>query len=292
MKQIENSIDEHLKNFISNISEKYDISSDDLMKIWDSGEKIVSCKQNTKAPVQTRTSPAKTDASSVGNGEGCPYVYSKGEKEGQTCNTKPKGGVVFCTRHKKYEGLEPKQKKILPAAKKSIAGNTSTSKKSPVTKEINTVLRKNKAIDRLWHSSTGMVFKSAKERIVIGRCVDDKLIPLTQDDIEVCMAHSFAYDSDEKIKDTNKNEEKDEESESESESEQVKTASTSQKSKTLLANKKSISAAIAETKNLAEDVELILSELKLKPKNEKIIETELFGDSESEEESDDLLEED
>jgi len=46
----------------------------------------------------------------------------------------------------------------------------------------------------LWHSATCMVFKSAKERIVIGKCVNDKVLPLTKDDIEICMSHSFAYE--------------------------------------------------------------------------------------------------
>ena len=34
---------------------------------------------------------------------GCPYIYTKGEKKGETCNIKPKGDVFYCARHKKYE---------------------------------------------------------------------------------------------------------------------------------------------------------------------------------------------
>ena len=178
--QIQNSIDNYIKQFINNVCENYEIDKDELLKLWDSGN-FSNCDVKC-----VDKSQKKTDVSSKSGSEGCPYVYTKGEKEGHLCNIKPKGGVVFCTRHKKYEGIESKQKKILPSTKKSIG-----TKKEP---DVNTVLRKNKAIDMLWHSATGMVFKSAKERIVVGKCVNDKVLPLTKDDIEICMSHNFAYE--------------------------------------------------------------------------------------------------
>ena len=181
--------------------------------------------------------------------DGCPYIYTKGEKEGQSCGIKPKGSVVYCTRHKKYEGQEPKQKKIVPSAKKSIGGSTPSKVSAPVAKEVNTVLRKNKAIDKLWHSATGMVFKSAKERVVIGKCVDDKLFPLTQEDIDVCMSHSFAYD----------------ESWKDDEIEETITHSPVVKKDTVV-SKKSISDAITEANIKASDIDLILCELQIDKK--------------------------
>jgi len=197
IQQIQTSIDNSIEQFINNVCENYEIDKDELLKLWDSGNLSnceVKCVDKPQKKTITKPSPTKTDISSTSGSEGCPYVYTKGEKEGQVCNIKPKGGVVFCTRHKKYEGLEPKQKKILPSTKKSIGGNTVVTKKEPVKKEVNTVLRKNKAIDMLWHSATGMVFKSAKERIVVGKCVNDKVLPLTKDDIEICISHNFAYE--------------------------------------------------------------------------------------------------
>ena len=281
--QIQNIIDKSICNFINNVSEKYEINKEELEKLWDSVNVsetptvFVKSTQQKKTPVITKPSPSKTDASSTGTSEGCPYVYTKGEKEGQTCNTKPKGGVVFCTRHKKYEGTEPKQKKILPSTKKSIAGNAPATKKSPVKKEVNTVLRKNKAIDMLWHSSTGMVFKSAKERIVIGKCENDKILPLTKDDIEVCMAHSFAYEEIES-----------EEIESEEiESEEI----IPEKRINQIIPKKSITDAITKTNLQAKDVELILSELQISPVTKKTnVDDDLFADSDDDDDED-LLEE-
>ena len=292
IQQIQNSIDNYIEQFINNISEKYEIDKDELLKLWDSSNLSnceVKCLDKPQKKTITKPSPTKTDVSSTGGSEGCPYVYTKGEKEGQICNIKPKGGVVFCTRHKKYEGMEPKQKKILPSTKKSIGGNTVVTKKEPVKKEVNTVLRKNKAIDMLWHSPTGMVFKSAKERIVVGKCVNDKILPLTKDDIEICMSHSFAYEeTNSKLQDTNTDIDSDSEEEIDSPAIAVPQVRVTPKVPNSIAPKKSITEAIAKTKMQAQDVELILSELQIStaPKKSNVDE-DLFMDSDEE----DLLEE-
>jgi hypothetical protein len=303
IQQIQNSIDNYIEQFINNISEKYEIDKDELLKLWDSGNLSnceVKCLGLDKAQKKTITititkpSPTKTDVSSASASEGCPYVYTKGEKEGHVCNIKPKGGVVFCTRHKKYEGLEPKQKKILPSTKKSIGGNTVVTKKEPVKKEVNTVLRKNKAIDMLWHSPTGMVFKSAKERIVVGKCVNDKVLPLTKDDIEICMSHSFAYEeinskSQDKITNNDSDSDNDSEEEIVEEKISVPPARVTPKLANSIAPKKSMTDAIAKTKMQAQDVELILSELQITKSNVKSnVDEDLFIDSDDDE---DLLEE-
>jgi len=285
--QIQNIINTSITTFIKNVSDNYEIDKQELEKLWDSvnGSESPTCfvkpQAQKKTAIITKPSPSKSESSSNDTtSEGCPYVYTKGEKEGQVCNTKAKGGVVYCTRHKKYEGTEPKQKKILPSTKKSIAGNAPVTKKSPVKKEVNTVLRKNKAIDMLWHSSTGMVFKSAKERIVIGKCENDKILPLTKDDIEVCMAHSFAY----------------EEINSDSEEEEEKISnepSVPQKTANSITSKKSITDAIAKTNLQAQDVELILSELQISPLTKKTnVDSDLFGDSDDDNDEDLLEEED
>ena len=57
---------------------------------------------NRPSPLPNRPSRIKIYKSSRKT-EGCPYIYTKGEKKGETCNIKPKGGVVYCARHKKYE---------------------------------------------------------------------------------------------------------------------------------------------------------------------------------------------
>ena len=282
--EIENVIQKSINNFMNRVSKKYNLDYNELLELWDNKTDNITTQSKTSASSSNRPSPTKTDS---GSSEGCPYIYTKGEKEGETCNIKPKGNVVYCTRHKKYEGTEPKQKKVLPSTKKSIAGNT-TAKKSPQKKAVNTVLRKNKTLDKLWHSATGMVFKSAKERIVIGKCVDDKLSPLTSEDIEVCMAHSFAF---EKESDDVKIQNEESEDEKELAPKVVAKISDNKQAKCI---KKSIAAAITETKIQAKDVEEILGELQIKSiKN--FNEKELFGESDSvkseDEDEDELVDE-
>lgn len=296
MQEISNNIRISVHSFIKNVSDKHDLDFDELINMWENSGKndIFQSKQVAK-PV------AKPVAKHVGNKEklskvidfdkekelfgsdsgsdnghkntksvktsssGCPYIYTKGEKEGQSCGINPKGSVVYCTRHKKYEGQEPKQKKIVPSAKKSIAGSTPSKVSAPVAKEVNIVLRKNKVIDKLWHSATGMVFKSAKERIVIGKFVDDKLLPLSKEDIDICMSHSFAYDEswkDDEIKETITH-------------------------LPVVEKKKSISDAITEANIKASDIDLILCELQIDKKNS----SDLDDDEEDLDEEEDLLEE-
>ena len=299
MKEIENNIKNSVFEFIQVVATKYDLDSSELLELWESD--VSTPKSKIVKAIPKAPSSVKSDTGSTGSCEGCPYIYTKGEKEGQTCNIKPKGGAMYCTRHKKYEGQEPKQKKIMPTIKKSISGNISGLKKPSPSKPVNTVLRKNKAIEKLWHSTTGMVFKSAKERIVIGKCVEDKLLPLTNEDIEVCMAHSFAYE----IVDKEAKKVVDEESSSDDEVEKKKTKivpakkvvneeSSSddelEKKKTkIVPAKKSIASSIATTKLQAADVEAILSELQLKPQAKKfpqksVAESEVESDEEIEEE--------
>lgn len=280
IKEIESNINNSVNSFIEKVADKYDLDQSELLELWGSSESDKT-KIVTKS-IPKAASSVKSDASSTGSCEGCPYIYTKGEKEGQTCNIKPKGGVVYCTRHKKYEGQEPKQKKIMPTIKKSISGNITGVKKASPSKPINTVLRKNKAIDKLWHSSTGMVFKSAKERIVIGKCVNDKLVPLSTEDIEVCMAHSFAYEHE--VASENNSIAEDSESDEEVEKKKIVAEESAsdeevEKKKKVGATKvapvkKSIASSIAATKLQAEDVEAILGELQLKTKKKEVVESE------------------
>ncbi len=277
MEEIKKSINTSVAEFVQNIATKYNLNNDDLMKMWDqTSDSIQSSKTVTKSSTKIVKEVLQTSPEgSLAGGDGCPYIYTKGEKEGESCNIKPKGGTVFCTRHKKYEGTEPKQKKVLPSSKKSISPNTGA-KKIPAVNAVNTVLRKNKALDKLWHLATGMVFKSVKERVVIGKCVDDKLLPLSTEDIEVCMAHGFAYENpDEKINVVTKkvinDDSEDEDVHTPVENKAVRkiTEVPSVIKKPLDNNqaknvKKSIAAAISETKIQGEDVELILSELQIK----------------------------
>jgi hypothetical protein len=324
IKEIENIIQEAVTGFVQLVSEKYDMDNKELMELWYSYDakktmacKVSACKLTKKSPEkkspekkspEKKPSATKSDGgSSTASGEGCPYVYTKGQNEGNTCGSKPKNGSTYCSRHKKYEGIEPKQKKVLPISKKSITGSAKI-RKSPAKKIINNVLRTHKVLGKLWHSETQMVFRSPKDRVVIGKCVDDELRDLTEEDIEVCKSRGFKFEEPE-------NPENEEEEErrrrTEEEEEDVEVANKAARNitavpkslknlstkktfvakgdksakKTLVAKgaksiKKSVAEAIAETNIQAADIEQILGELQAKPIME---EEEVFEEEDIEE---------
>jgi hypothetical protein len=56
------------------------------------------------------------------------------------------------------------------------------------------ILKKNKKLDKIYHPDSGLVFKSATEKVVIGRIVDDEFISLDEATLELCEQYNFKYD--------------------------------------------------------------------------------------------------
>ena len=63
----------------------------------------------------------------------------------------------------------------------------STSSKKIVLKKLNTH-------NTIWHPESTLVFKSQKDRLVIGRYVDDKIIPLDEEALSLCETWKFKPD--------------------------------------------------------------------------------------------------
>ena len=59
------------------------------------------------------------------------------------------------------------------------------------------VLKKLPAHNTIWHPESTLVFKSQKERLVIGRYVDDEVIPL--DDIAINLCETWKFKPDESL---------------------------------------------------------------------------------------------
>ena len=62
------------------------------------------------------------------------------------------------------------------------------------TKGAKLVLKKNKKLDKIYHPDTGLVFKSASERVVIGRIIEDEFASLDQESVDLCQQYGFRYD--------------------------------------------------------------------------------------------------
>jgi hypothetical protein len=126
--------------------------------------------------------------SKISNTGGCAYISIKGKNAGKICGIKPKDGGLYCGTHKKYEGKQPREKKIIPEPKKS-------SSSSPKPDASQRIFRKYKGLTHLYHPQTNLVIKSPTDRYVIGKIVNDKIEKLTDEDIELCKQWGFPLES-------------------------------------------------------------------------------------------------
>ena len=204
---IMNTINTDIGTFVNLVAQKYDLDSDELLLMWTNRQDPLQCqpalpktlpktlpKAPPKAPPKTLPVVDDDSISVDSTREGCcPYTFTKGANSGQECGSKPQGGNTYCSKHKKYEGQEPVKQKVLPKSKKSIVPAVKPTQ--PTKQNTVLVLKINRNIDRLWHVETAMVFESATKRTVIGKCVGDKIIPLTPEDIDICKAHGFQFEA-------------------------------------------------------------------------------------------------
>lgn len=214
-KVIESAIKNAIEEYTLCISSKYsNVDVCELENIWNEVSKSmqisVSIKKDNKTPA---TSSSKTAIVSPGvNSGGCPYKFIKGARQDEICGSKPKDGNVYCSRHKKLEGVDQTERKVSPDPKRGTVKPKSKAKSHSPENSVNRVLRKHKTINKLYHQETGLVFRSARERVVIGKIVDDKLIDLTNIDIDECRKWGFAFDpiNDDELENDLPDDEKDE----------------------------------------------------------------------------------
>ena len=252
--QLDDNIQKHIQNFCQHISSKYKLNYTEVYETWnllieESSDKPTKKTPPKKSPlkktsVKTDESPPKQDTIIKINNV-CPYVFSKGARNGEQCGCKPKNGNVYCCKHKKYE--DTKEKKI--------------ETKKPVEK-IGIILRKHKITGKLWHMESGLVFKSVDERIVTGKITNDIINPLTDEDVQECKKLNFKYElvTEEQDKPETITEEQDK-PETITDVKKLVCKALSLEENTISSTKKKMSASIKEINNTAQNVEDILSQL-------------------------------
>ena len=57
------------------------------------------------------------------------------------------------------------------------------------------ILKKNNIINKIWHPESTLVFKSSKEKLVIGRLDNKDFIPLDDEALDLCIKWKFKYDN-------------------------------------------------------------------------------------------------
>jgi predicted DNA-binding WGR domain protein len=227
LNEIKQSINNAVGEFSLNVASKFKIDINELEKLWNNSSKSSNSFdfKSIDSPMSTRSNISTKSFKSTSTTSGCPYKYIKGEKKGECCGSKPTTNKVFCSKHKKFEGSEQKEIKILPESKKSsITPSITHKKKSPVLQQ--RILRMNKNIGKLWHPETTFVFDSPKSRIVIGKCNNNTISDLESTDIDECRRWGFNFKEqkviDDKEEDSDVEEKKEKKEESDDEEEEVK----------------------------------------------------------------------
>ena len=269
MNTIQQAVNQVINIFTENIAKKYNLDKEELIDIWNQIDSKQESSQSLTLikPITSPPPPSIQNTNTdVQKPTGCPYLFTKGAREGELCNCKPIKGETYCSKHKKYEGLEPKVKKVLPTAKKSMAETLKPSQKQPVGKKpVNIVLKKHKILDKYMDTETGFLFRSKDDRVVVGRAIDDKCVPLNDKDIDEIKSRGFKY---EMIVEKSLHTEE-EEKEKEKEKEKVIKKCSPQTNRSIKGSdaksiKKSISSVINNTSEQIESVEDILGMLQKK----------------------------
>ncbi len=116
-----------------------------------------------------------------------------------------------CSKHSAHEGVEakppPKEKvAALPSSKKHIGGKVTTTPTSKLSEkpskpdnEGQLILKSNKDLDKLWHEKTKFVFRDGSNaKVTIGKYINNKVIPLTSSDLEMCKKMGIKYEKPKK----------------------------------------------------------------------------------------------
>ena len=68
-------------------------------------------------------------------------------------------------------------------------------------------LKKLPEFNTVWHEESAVVFKSAKELVIVGKLVNKKITPLQEEDIQLCDKYRFKYQVPEDVEEEGEEEE-------------------------------------------------------------------------------------
>jgi hypothetical protein len=122
----------------------------------------------------------------------CVYEYTRNPRKGEVCGLKIKEGE-YCSKHRKT-------KVKMDDTKEAIKDQTEPSKKTstkPIQVDKQMIVRLYPKIGKFIHQQTKLAFFSSEHKVVYGKLsLDDKIIPLSDKDIETCKKYMFRYDTD------------------------------------------------------------------------------------------------
>lgn len=189
MDNIRSIIKTTMSSFIKDIAKAMGDDEELFYDIWKDNdyeeniEKVIKEEEkkltkSTNEKVEKKTEKKVEPETKMKLESGCPYVFSKGQKQGQKCGVKSKNGQEFCSTHKKKDGPQSTTSK-----RSSTASNDTT-----VSKSGSIMLKKYN--ENLIHTETQLIF-DRNSKSVIGRLVNDQVKPLTESDKETCNKFRF-----------------------------------------------------------------------------------------------------
>jgi hypothetical protein len=132
-----------------------------------SDEKVVDSEDDNT--VESTPAPA---------GKTCVYTPSRGKSKGVACGCATVDDTDLCAKH----------------SKKAVETTSADEAKTEAAKTETKVHVVKKMNGRWVHVESGFVFKSNKERVVVGKMVDDTCEPITDDDLPELERYSFEHE--------------------------------------------------------------------------------------------------
>lgn len=144
------------ETFFQKIETKFSVSKNCLKSIWNEIEEV-----NKKVVT-------------------CDYIFQRGSKPGSQCSNDVVEGSTKCRAHQKFDN-------------KHVVKNIPT-EKTPLPSRVSVLNITKNSYGNFEHKATGFVFNS--DKLVYGKQVGDKVVPLSTTDVKACIRNSFKYSED------------------------------------------------------------------------------------------------
>jgi hypothetical protein len=180
---IKNNIDNSINEYILAVSTKYNLDINELKNMWTfpSSPSPLPPSPPSPPPSSPSSTSSKSKISKKSSKIKCAYKFTKGKQQGEMCTSYIKDNSQYCSKHMKFEDSGQKEIKQNPLP-------------VPTVKSVDRLIRLNKEINKWWHVESKLVFKSNKEKIVVGIYKDNVYCDLCEDDIEECNKYGFKYE--------------------------------------------------------------------------------------------------
>ena len=132
---------------------------------------------------ESEDEPAVAQVAATKGKKSCTYTLSRGDRRGQPCGSGVVVGTEYCAKH---SDKKEKKAETVPKAKGAEPSADSAPEQISAKKD---------ASGRIVLRELPLVLKSATERVVIGKVVDDKTVPLNAQDIEFCKTKRLRFEA-------------------------------------------------------------------------------------------------